>query len=58
MTAEQQWLEALKSWKRGEPLPPCPICGGKMESWDAWLITGETCESCKWSSCEGTECLI
>lgn len=50
----KEWLTALQIWKKGDPLPPCPNCGGNtMESWDCWLVTGETCKKCGWSDSEG-----
>lgn len=58
MTNQEKWLKLLENWKQGTPLPPCPSCGGEMKSWDAWLVTGETCAVCEWSSCEGSGCLV
>ena len=51
---EKVWLKALERHKPGTPLPPCPACGGVMEFWDAWLVTGESCTACGFSSCEGS----
>lgn len=42
----------------GEACPPCPACSGKMIPWDAWLVTGATCESCGWNMSEGSGCLL
>ena len=49
----ERWLSALEAWERTQPLPPCPNCEGEMEPWDCWLVTGETCKACGWSSSEG-----
>ena len=42
----------------GEVCPPCPACGGKMEPWDAWLVTGAECTICGWNMSEGSGCLL
>lgn len=44
--------------KPGEVCPPCPACNGKMEPWDAWLVTGATCAKCGWNMSEGSGCLL
>ena len=57
---EKQWIAALDRWAANGkgPLPPCPRCHNHtMESWDLWLVTGETCSNCDWGSCEGGGCL-
>lgn len=54
---DRRYQESFKELKPGEVCPPCPDCGGKMKPWDAWLVTGATCESCGWNMSEGSGCL-
>lgn len=28
----------------------CPMCGGEMNEWEAFLTYGETCTECGWTS--------
>lgn len=58
------WINRLAEWDasgRPEILPNCPKCGNQtMRHWDAWLVTGESCETegCGFSSSEGSGCLL
>lgn len=36
-------------------IPPCPKCGGEMESWHSFAVYGETCIKCGWTSCGENE---
>lgn len=51
--------DAPKNLKPGQTwMPPCPRCGGAMVPWDAWLVTGASCPTCKWGMSEGSGCLV
>lgn len=61
MTEDQRYVAALAKYAAGGrkgPLPPCPACGGAMEAWDCWLVTGAACAVCGWNYSEGSGCLV
>lgn len=56
---DRQYQDAFKNAPKDTPgwCPPCPACAGVMKPWDAWLVTGATCETCGWNMSEGSGCL-
>jgi len=54
---DAKYQSGFKNLQPGEVCPPCPACEGKMEPWDAWLVTGATCTACGWNMNEGSGCL-
>lgn len=55
---DEKYQRGFANLKPNEICPPCPSCGGEMEPWDAWLVTGATCLKCRWNMSEGSGCLL
>ena len=54
---DDRYVKALEKWDKKSELPRCPVDKGVMRAWDAWLVTGATCEKCGWTYSEGSGCL-
>lgn len=61
LTAEEldaKYQAGFKTLQPGRQCPPCQRCGGVMEPWDLWLVTGAECTACGWGMSEGSGCLL